>query len=218
MFWGGVCLSVVLLLIVGLTPSSGRTSSLTAASTPPLSASIQISPSTPTAGSQFQISATVTGGVPPYSYVWSNTPSGCNPQPSPSWYCSVSEGGTYSVNLTVMDQNATQAKAFWSFTVNGKSGNNGNGSNGNSNGNGSNGFNLSSFGPLLFYGLIAGLIGFALLVALTVGVIAIAVILSRRLPRPPKGKLVCGSCQAKVPAGSKFCPACAAPIAPPKQG
>jgi len=100
--------------------------------------------------------------------------------------------------------------------VTGGSGNNGNGNGSNSHNSNGSGFNLSSFGSFIIYALIAGIVGFALLVALTIGVIAIAVILARRLPRPPRGALVCGSCQGKAPAGSKFCPACGTAIPPAK--
>jgi len=75
--------------------------------------------------------------------------------------------------------------------------------------------NLSSLGPIEFYALIAGVMVLSLLIALTVGVFLIAVTL-RRLPRPPRKGLVCPACQATAPVGSKFCPACASPLAPPK--
>ena len=216
---GGICFVVAILLVGGLVPSSSRASNLGTASTPPLTVSISISPQTPTQGSQFTISASVSGGVPPYTYVWNGAPQGCNPQPTANFQCSISGTGESSIDVTVTDHNGAQAMSSQNFNVASSGGNGGNGNgNGGSGSNGSNGFNLSSFGPLLVYGLIAGLVGFALLVALTVGVIMIAVILSRRLPRQPRGKLVCGSCQAQAPAGSKFCPACAAPLAPTKQG
>jgi hypothetical protein len=215
--WGGICFVVAILLVGGLVPSTSRASNLVTASTPPLTVSISISPQTPTQGSQFTISASTSGGVPPYTYVWNGAPQGCNPQPTANFQCSISGTGEYSIGVTVTDHNGTQASSSQNFNVASSGGNQGNG-NGGSGSNGSNGFNLSSFGPLLVYGLIAGLVGFALLVALTVGVIMIAVILSRRLPRQPRGRLVCGSCQAHAPAGSKFCPACAAPLAATKQG
>jgi len=217
--WCGVCVVVAILLVGGFASGPARASKLVVASSPSLTVSLSVSPQTPTQGSSFSISALASGGVPPYSYVWNGAPQGCNPQPNPSIQCTISGSGQYSIGVTVTDQNGTQATNSQNFEVT-SSGNqgNGNGNNNGSGGNGSNGFNLSSFGPLLFYGLIAGLIGFVLLIALTVGVIMIAVILARRLPRQPRGKLVCGSCQAHAPAGSKFCPSCAAPLGPSKQG
>ncbi len=180
--------------------------------------SLTVSPNSVSPGSQFSVDVQVSGGVTPYTYNWGPLPGGCpNPGNTASWGCTLSSPGEYSVGVNVADSGGNHTTASRSFNVtSGGGGGSGGGKSGSSNGNGSNGFNLSSFGPLLFYGLIAGIISFALLVALTVGVIAIAVILSRRLPRPPRGNLVCGKCQAAAPAGSKFCPACAAPLTPPK--
>lgn len=179
---------------------------------------LSVNPNPVSAGSQFTVNVQVSGGDPPYSYSWDSVPSGCpSPGNTPSWQCSISSPGEYMVGVNVADSGTNHTSASQNFNVTSSNGN-GNGKSGSSNGNGSNGFNLSAFGPFLFYGLVIGLIAFALLVALTVGVIMIAVVLSRRLPRPPRGGLVCASCQATAPPGSKFCPSCAAPLAPPKKG
>jgi len=220
--WAGVGLVVAILLVGGFASSTGRSSGLAPASTPPLNVAILVSPSNPQQGDPVTFTASVTGGVAPYTYTWSNVPPGCSPQPSASWSCTIESSGNFAISLTVTDHNGTQASQTQSFSVASNGGNSGNGNgnhNGSSNSNSSgSGLNLSSFGNLLVYGLIAGIIGFGLLVALTVGVIMIAITLSRRLPRQPKGKLVCAACQGSAPAGSKFCPTCAAPLTPPKQG
>jgi len=208
---------VVVALLVGGFPSA-LAQPASRGTTPPasLQVSVGVSPQTVTAGNPVTFSAQVSGQVGTLSYVWFNTPSGCNPQPVQSWSCSIASPGKYSINVTVTNSTGVQGTAGASFTVTNNGGNgNGNGNGGGSNGNNSNGLNLSGFGPILFYGLIAGIVGFALLVILTVAVVVIAVTL-RRLPRPPKGGIACGSCHAVAPAGSKFCPACAAALGPAK--
>jgi len=224
---------VVAALLVGGMPSTG-VGTVGHARAPP-GAGVAVAPSAPPAltissftvgpdpvsqGSTFSVNLVAGGGAPPYNYNWGPMPPNCSAGNAPGWQCVVSQPGEYSIGVTVRDSgvNQTNAQRSINVTSSGGSGGSGSGNGGNSNGNGSNGLNLSSFGPFVLYALIAGLIGFALLVALTVGVIMIAVILARRLPRPPRGKLVCGSCEATVPPGAKFCPACAAPLTPPKQG
>lgn len=221
---GGVGLSVafaVAILVVCALPGAWAQPTL-AGPAASLQVSIVVSPSPVTVGTQFNVSAQVSGGSGPYSYVWSNVPNGCNAQPTAWWFCSLSNAGQYSVSVTVSNSTGAQGTASQGFSVTNNNGNgngnqgNSNNNNNNGNSNSSNGFNLSAFGPLLVYGLIGGIVVFALLVALTVGVIVIAVTL-RRLPKPPKGGWVCSACQATAPAGSKFCPNCAAPLGPPKK-
>jgi len=226
----GLWIVTGLLLVGALSPALVRPGAPTHVTVVPASApgapppltinGLVVSPNPVTAGSQFTVNVQVSGGVTPYTYSWNSIPGGC-PMPGnqSSWPCTLSSPAEYLVSVNVADSGGNHASASQSFNVtsnNGNGGGGGNGKSGSSNGNNSNGFNLSSFGPFLFYGLIVGVVAFGLLVALTVGVIAIAVILSRRLPRQPRGQLVCGKCQSAAPAGSKFCPACAAPFAPPK--
>jgi hypothetical protein len=215
---------VVAVLVIGALPAvSAHPGTAGAAPEASLQVMIVVAPPTVTVGTQFNVSAQVSGGIGPFTYVWSDVPSGCTAQPLPWWLCTLDGPGNYSVSVTVTNGTGARGSATQGFTVtsNGGSGNgggngNGNGNQGNSNNNnnnnGSNGFNLSSLGPFLFYGLVAGIIVFALLVALTVGVILIAVTLRRRLPPPPKGGRVCSACQSTAPADAKFCPACAAPL------
>jgi len=202
----------------GVGASPGSTPALVPATAPPLTiSSLVISPNPVSQGSSFSVSVQVSGGDPPYSFSWGALPGGCSPGNTSNWQCSISSPGQYTVSVTVTDSGSNRTSDSQQFTVTSSGGNGqGNGHNGSSGGNGSNGFNLSSFGPILFYALIAGLVGFVLLIALTVGVIMIAVILARRLPRQPRGKLVCGACQNRLAPGSKFCSNCAAPVAPTK--
>jgi membrane-bound inhibitor of C-type lysozyme len=181
-----------------------------------------VQPNPVSQGSQFTVSVQVSGGLQPYSYGWGPMPPGCSAGNTQSWSCSESQsGGPYVIGVHISDNSGQQLSAQRSVNVtcnggscgNGNhSGNNNNGNN--SNGNGSGGFNLSSLGPFLIYGLIAGLIVFALLVTMTVALIMIAITLSRRLPRVPRHGIACPSCHAMAPPGAKFCPACSAPLMP----
>ncbi|MGA9044514.1 MAG: hypothetical protein ACLPP2_07455 [Thermoplasmata archaeon] len=218
--WMGVFVVVGVLLLGGLASSGGRPESLARAAASPLSVSVTVSPQTVSESSMFTVTAVVSGGPGPFSYSWNTYPVQC---PSPgnvsSWTCALDSSGQFTVGVSVTNAEGASGSGSQSFTVTSSGGNgngNGNGNGGSSsNGNGSNGLNLSSFGPILVYGLIAGIVVFALLIALTVGVIMIAVTLSRRLPRIPRHGVVCASCHATAPGGSKFCPACAAPLPPP---
>lgn len=215
--WVGACFVVGVLLLGGLAFPAARPTSLATASTSPLTVTVSVSPQTVSENSMFTVTATVSDGSPPFTFSWNNIPSQC-PMPGneSSWTCSLGSSGQYTVSVNVMSTTGASGSGSGSFTVtsSGNGNGNGNGNGGSSSNNGS-GFNLSSFGPILVYGLIAGIVVFALLIALTVGVIMIAVTLSRRLPRIPRHGVVCASCHATAPGGSKFCPACAAPLPPP---
>jgi hypothetical protein len=224
--WVGLWVVVVALLVAGIPasgPSAGNTSrtngglgvAATPGLTPPLTVSIFVGPNPVSQGSQFSVSATVSGGVSPYSYNWPVVPPGCSPPGnSQGWQCTLSQTGSYSIQVQVTDQNGTQVSNSQSVTVNSNSGGGGGGGNGNKSNNNGSGFNLSGFGPFLTYALIGAIVSFGLLVALTVGVLMIAVILARRLPKPVKGRgaMVCKTCQATAAADAKFCPACGTPF------
>jgi hypothetical protein len=180
---------------------------------------ISVGPNPVSQNSQFQVSVTVSGGAAPYTFDWTSVPPGCSAGNHSSWPCTESQTGTFPISVLVHDTSGQQGNRQSSINVtqsgNGGSGN-GNGNGSNHNGNSSNGLNLSGLGSFFVYALIAGIVSFALLVALTVGVIMIAVILARRLPRPPKKGLVCSACGATAAAGSKFCPSCGSPLTPAK--
>ncbi|MGD0250903.1 MAG: zinc ribbon domain-containing protein [Thermoplasmata archaeon] len=186
-----------------------------APATNPTITSFQISPNPVAQGNQFSVTLLVSGGFPAYTYNWNPIPPFCFANNESSWQCMASQSGTYSVNVTVVDSVGNHTSAGRTLTV---TSSNGNGNNNNNNQNGSNnnsGINLTGLGNILVYALVGGIISFVLLIVLTVGVLMIAVTLSRRLPRQPRGKMVCAACQGRAPAGSKFCPTCAAPLSPP---
>jgi len=127
---------------------------------------------------------TFTGGTVPFR-VWLNgTPPGCDPGTQPfvtstysnSWNCTPTTSGTYDVHLDAYDNTGTKQQAVATLTV--QSGGGGNG-NGNGNGSGTNPLaGLDTVLPTLF---IFAYVFLGALVALAAGVVAMAVLLSRRL-------------------------------------
>jgi hypothetical protein len=199
---------------------------------PGVMASLSVSPNSVTEGNQINLQTTASGGSGSYSYTYFGLPPGCNSSNSPSFSCSPSATGPYSIYVNVTDSNGGYYDSgTQNLQVTSSSGNNGNGGNGNGgNGNGGGGNNssnpfsslLSGFSGFLSILLIVGIIGFVSWILLIVGVWIIAIVLIRRLPRrgaagvgpigAPTGK--CPSCSSAIPAGSKFCPECGASAAP----
>jgi hypothetical protein len=164
--------------------------------------SFVFSPGIVTAGTQTQATIQVSGGSTPYHAWLNNSPSGCQPPTVPVvssnttnvFNCRPITPGNYNVHLDIVDSSSPPARASGSapLTVNGNGNGNG-GSNSSSKSNGSGLFNFPSglFGLLtIFVFVFLGAI-----VALAVGVIAMAVSPSRRLrqlndtlaaqPKPP---------------------------------
>lgn len=223
---------VVSLTMVALGFASSPVSHLASAASPPTGArsvpfalgesspsSLQITnfniqPQTVTVGNSVSFNVQVTGGDPPYSYSWSGLPNGCNSEDQSSWSCNPSSSGSFQVNVQVSDSGANQTQTSGSLNVQ-NSGNSGSGSNGN--GSGGNLSNLfSGLGGFLEVALLGALVSFFLLVALTAGVLIIAIVLARRLPKPNRHGVHCSGCGTVAPPGARFCPACAAPLTPPK--
>ena len=202
----------------GSIPAS-RASGFVPSSTPTLSVNLQLNPSQVQEGQSVRVQATATGGVPPYSYVYNNFPSGCNGGNYSSWSCNPSSTGDYEPSVQVSDLNHTMQSDTQSLDVT-SSNNNGNSSNGN---NSSNPFSslLSGLGGFLTIALIAGLVVFILFILLVVGVWIIAVTLVRRLPKrgaapSDQTTVKCASCGALVPSTAKFCPECGTGTGPKK--
>jgi len=126
---------------------------------------------------------TFSGGAVPFK-VWLNqTPPGCDPGTQPfvtstytnSWNCTPTTAGTYNVLLDAVDNTGTRVQTAATLTV--QSG--GNSGNGNGNGSGTNPLaGLDTVLPTLF---IFAFVFLWALVALAAGVVAMAVLVSRRL-------------------------------------
>lgn len=92
---------------------------ITATFTTSLTISLTASPETLAVGSQTTISATPSGGDPPYSYQWSGTPpgTGCSPSGGLEFQCTPSAPGVYQVEVEVTDGQGTQASASLPLNV-----------------------------------------------------------------------------------------------------
>ena len=176
-----VGLWVVLLLVVaaGMPPSVLSVDRPVAAA--PFSVSFSWSPSTVNANAQTQGMVSFSGGAVPFK-VWLNqTPPGCAPQQIPfvtsnyseSWNCSPSASGTYDVHLDAVDNTGTRQSATATLTVQSGSGG------GSGSGNGTN--PLSGLQDLLPIFYTFAIIFLGSLVALAVGVMLMAMLVSRRL-------------------------------------
>ena len=177
----GLLVVLVLGVGVGTPPSIQPAGRLTAAA---FTVSFSYSPSTTAANSQTQGMVTFSGGSVPFK-VWLNqTPPGCDPGAQPfvtstytnTWNCTPTTAGTYNVQLEAYDNTGTKQTATATLTVQSGGGNNGNG---NGNGSGTNPLaGLDTVLPTLF---IFAFVFLGALVALAAGVVAMAVLLSRRL-------------------------------------
>ena len=173
----GLLVVLVLGVGVGTPPSIQSAGRLTAAA---FTVSFSYSPSTTAANSQTQGMVTFSGGAVPFK-VWLNqTPPGCDPGTQPfvtstytnSWNCTPTTAGTYNVLLDAVDNTGTRVQTAATLTV--QSGGNGNG-----NGSGTNPLaGLDTVLPTLF---IFAFVFLWALVALAAGVVAMAVLVSRRL-------------------------------------
>ncbi|HKS59703.1 MAG TPA: hypothetical protein VJS68_02870 [Thermoplasmata archaeon] len=184
-------LALVVLIVASFSGSlSGHSSVVTGTNARPDAAALRVvtfsySPSTVTSGTTIQGTIDLAGGVAPY-YAWlNNTPAGCQPPTTPyltnnlsnTFNCSPSTTGTFNVHLDIVDSSAPvmRASSTTTLTVNSNS-------SGTGNGNGNNSGNPFSFpSGLLTLVTIFGAIFLGSLVALAAGVIATAVMVSRRL-------------------------------------
>ena len=176
----GLLVVLVLGVGVGTPPSIQSAGRLTAAA---FTVSFSYSPSTTAANSQTQGMVTFSGGAVPFK-VWLNqTPPRCDPGTQPfvtstytnSWNCTPTTAGTYNVLLDAVDNTGTRVQTAATLTV--QSG--GNSGNGNGNGSGTNPLaGLDTVLPTLF---IFAFVFLWALVALAAGVVAMAVLVSRRL-------------------------------------
>ncbi len=69
----------------------------------PLSVVLTVTPSSTTTGSSVTFFAAISGGLSPYSFLWSGLPASCSPNDGPSVTCSTGTPGQYSVSVAVTD-------------------------------------------------------------------------------------------------------------------
>src|SRR2546428_12180155 len=175
----GLWIVLLLVLAVGTPPSVPSLGRPVAAA--PFGVSFSWSPSTVNANAQTQGMVSFSGGAVPFK-VWLNqTPPGCAPQQVPfvtsnyseSWQCTPTSSGTYNVHLDAVDNTGTKESATATLTV--QSG----GGGGSGSGNGTN--PLAGLQDLLPIFFTFAIIFLGSLVALAVGVIGMALLVSRRL-------------------------------------
>lgn len=89
---------------------------LTPANAPGI-ASFTAVPNNFTVGTSTTLSVSVTGGTPPYSYVYSGLPGGCLSSNTSALVCTPAAQGSYSVAVTVLDAQGMSANRSVAFTV-----------------------------------------------------------------------------------------------------
>jgi hypothetical protein len=75
-------------------------------------------PATVTVGNSTNITATVSGGSTPYTYVYTGLPTGCSGPNGPSFACIPTAAGNFTLNLTVTDAKGHNAYHTASLMVN----------------------------------------------------------------------------------------------------
>ena len=153
--------------------------------TPVSVVSFSFQPSSVTVNTQTSGSVSLSGGTSPYFLWFNNTPQNCNPPTTPvmtsstqyPFNCQPSTPGHYNIHLDVADSSspAGHSSMSASLTVTSNSGN------GNNGGNGSGGSGFSFPSGLFQVALLLSIAFIGSMVALAAGMIATAVILSRRL-------------------------------------
>ncbi len=151
----------------------------------PLNVSISYSPSTVAVNTPTTLSYSITGGTGPYMIWQNNTPSGCSPptvplttpDPSGSNSCTPSVTGNFNVHVDVQDSLGNRGSASTYLTVTSSSGGSGSGTGGN----GTTGIDLSFLQNLLPVFMITGGLFLGAIVAMAVSLVALAVLVPRRL-------------------------------------
>jgi PKD domain len=85
----------------------------------PLTVSLSAVPSALAAGGTTYLETSVQGGVPPFRYAWSGLPDGCPAQSVENLSCTPRYGGSYVVNVTVVDARNSSSTATIGLVVTG---------------------------------------------------------------------------------------------------
>jgi len=166
-------------------PSSG----LSPASTPVTITQFSLQPSNVNMGAQVNGTVGLSGGTAPYALWFNNTPPGCAPPNNPettssttfTFQCNPSSTGSFLVHLDVVDSSVPVSKASQTASMNVRSSGNGNGNNSNNGGNGNTSLSSLLPGGFLEIGIILVLVFMGAVVAIAAGVVAMAVLVPRRL-------------------------------------
>lgn len=86
---------------------------------PPLVVGAQAVPATLAVGALTILETSVSGGSPPYSFSWSGLPPGCPNQSIENYSCQPTEGGSYTITVTVTDHAGASAHASFALIVTG---------------------------------------------------------------------------------------------------
>ncbi len=81
------------------------------------SVTLTAQPSDITLGNSSTLTATTSGGTPPFAYVYSGLPAGCVTQNASSWKCTPTAAGNSTIQVTVTDAKGAQASATASLEV-----------------------------------------------------------------------------------------------------
>lgn len=92
------------------------------AGTSPIISSFTGSPSSFTLGNSTSLAVLVTGGTPPYSFVYSNLPPGCLTSDTSKLSCTPTSPGTYTISVNVTDSAHKWTQATTSINVIGTTG------------------------------------------------------------------------------------------------
>lgn len=76
-----------------------------------LSVQLAANPANITLGASTTLTATTSGGTPPFTYVYIGLPSGCSSQNASSFSCTPTGSGSFTVNVTVTDPHGDLARA-----------------------------------------------------------------------------------------------------------
>ena len=193
----GAALVVLLLAVyafgsLGVSVPSARPPTMRLTPQGTFTVSLSFSPNPVSAGTQTQIHLDFTNtGSTPFT-VWVNgSAPGCGPQTQPfttpnytnSFSCTPTSSGTYNVHIDAIDSSGYKASASNTLTVNtgggGCTSNCGGSGSGSGNGSGSGGFSLPP--DLVSTLFLFSMIFLGAIIALAAGVIAMALLVSRRL-------------------------------------